>query len=380
VVLQIESNNAENDYILPDADYCAANPSEVPHCNPPGGAEMETRTTHIYSAASNQGKQQQQQQQQPQTNKKTSPDPTPPRPYPMIVACDKTDPNQQYTLNAEYAGSLCLGSAASGSGCFNVQKSASRIITFKGDDKANGVFFFDAGMLKSNLTGAAAGSKEVGAAGDNRECVLAGGVGEQLVLGSCSSPGAKSWTYSPSTFQIKFTPAPSTTATATTAAAASIATGCVANHPIPALPTELKCGVLIQGDYKYIQGYPGWTNDAWNGWPTAPTDADESVRDAALSLARVGGNSTFCEDSPCLFNIATDPTEHNDISAAHPDIIATMKARVLVLLQGEVTMAASGLCPTPTGSGPDQKSHQMAEMLGFWTPWLPPLPSPSPLV
>lgn len=141
-------------------------------------------------------------------------------------------------------------------------------------------------MLKSNLTGAAAGSKEVGAAGDNRECVLAGGVGEQLVLGSCSSPGAKSWTYSPSTFQIKFTPAPSTTATATTAAAASIATGCVANHPIPALPTELKCGVLIQGDYKYIQGYPGWTNDAWNGWPTAPTDADESVRDAALSLVR----------------------------------------------------------------------------------------------
>jgi len=33
----------------------------------------------------------------------------------------------------------------------------------------------------------------------------------------------------------------------------------------------------------------------------------------------------------CLFNVLTDPTEHNDVAADHPDIVAAMYARILAL-------------------------------------------------
>ena len=31
----------------------------------------------------------------------------------------------------------------------------------------------------------------------------------------------------------------------------------------------------------------------------------------------------------CLFNVLTDPTEHDDVAADHPDIVAAMYARIL---------------------------------------------------
>jgi len=43
------------------------------------------------------------------------------------------------------------------------------------------------------------------------------------------------------------------------------------------------------------------------------------------------------------------------------------------LLKGEVTLKASGLCPTPLGTGEDQRSAAAARALGFWEPWLPPI-------
>jgi arylsulfatase B len=38
-----------------------------------------------------------------------------------------------------------------------------------------------------------------------------------------------------------------------------------------------------------------------------------------------------CGNPGCLFNIIDDPTEHNEISAAHPDIVKAMYARILEL-------------------------------------------------
>ena len=86
-----------------------------------------------------------------------------------------------------------------------------------------------------------------------------------------------------------------------------------------------------------------------------------------------GPNASFCVDEPCLFDIFADPTEHDDVHAAHPDIVATMMARLKVLVKGEVTLVASNLCPTPLGSKGDQRSADSAKSLGFWEPRLPPI-------
>ena len=46
-------------------------------------------------------------------------------------------------------------------------------------------------------------------------------------------------------------------------------------------------------------------------------------------------------DAPCLFDIEADPTEHDDVSGAHANIVARMQRRVLELLEGEVTLKDS---------------------------------------
>ena len=130
----------------------------------------------------------------------------------------------------------------------------------------------------------------------------------------------------------------------------------------------LKCGVLIQGKWKLIWGYPGW-RQGWDGWITPP-DA------ASLAGAALGDDGpyagTLCAKHPCLFDIETDPFEKHDVGgvAANTATVKAMKARVLELLASEVTVAASGLCPTPLGSKPDPRGTAVAVATGFWQPWL----------
>lgn len=142
------------------------------------------------------------------------------------------------------------------------------------------------------------------------------------------------------------------------------------NAPVvdtPNGPVGLETGVLIQGQYKLIMGYPGWSNQNWNGW-IQPPDLESEFRPSTL-----GANESFCHLTPCLFDIFADPTEHNDIYAQHPDVVATMSARILELLKGEVTLEDSDLCPTSIGSKVDPRSLASAKSLGFWVPWLAPI-------
>jgi hypothetical protein len=138
--------------------------------------------------------------------------------------------------------------------------------------------------------------------------------------------------------------------------------------------------VLIQGDMKLIQGYPGWRNPSWDGWPTPPGfdgedgtsdfNPDHFVPDAAavlLHAANSNNNGSFCDPIPCLFNIATDPTEHTDVAAANPQIVAKMQARLLVSVLPPGT-STSVLPPrTSTGVLPPRTT----------TSTLPPLPQPN---
>lgn len=133
----------------------------------------------------------------------------------------------------------------------------------------------------------------------------------------------------------------------------------------------LSCGVIIQGKWKFIWGYPGWRNDAWNGW-IKPEEL-EKVSFAAVDDESdlTSNNMNLCNiTSPCLFDIFSDPTEHHDVAAENHHVVSKMKDRVLELLKGEVTLADSGLCPTDTGTNPDPKMTQLARQTGFWEPWL----------
>ncbi len=147
---------------------------------------------------------------------------------------------------------------------------------------------------------------------------------------------------------------------------------------VPADPSGLTCGVLIQGKWKLVWGYPGWTNDGWNGWITPPQSAEYENKNLLFSdwnneldEAKPQPNQPCAVDKPCLFDIMADPTEHNDVASDNQDVVESMKQRVLELLKGEVTLKDAGLCPrSEVGTKPDPRMTQLARKIGFWEPWL----------
>ena len=42
----------------------------------------------------------------------------------------------------------------------------------------------------------------------------------------------------------------------------------------------------------------------------------------------LAANATFAGKAACLFELNSDPGEHNDIAAAHPDVVGAMLARM----------------------------------------------------
>merc|ERR1712034_87758 len=87
-------------------------------------------------------------------------------------------------------------------------------------------------------------------------------------------------------------------------------------------------------------------------------------------FAPSSGSTSLCAPSPCLFDIVADPTERTDVADENPFIVKRMIERLVELAQGEVTLQASGLCPTKAGSKPDPECLARAEATGFWEPWL----------
>ncbi len=73
---------------------------------------------------------------------------------------------------------------------------------------------------------------------------------------------------------------------------------------------------LIQPPWKLLLGELG--QNIWQS-PTYPNEST-SWPDTPFS----------CGEG-CLFDLESDPTEHNDVAAAHPDVVARMRARVAEL-------------------------------------------------
>ena len=68
--------------------------------------------------------------------------------------------------------------------------------------------------------------------------------------------------------------------------------------------------------------------------------------------------------SGCLFNITADPTEHFDVAEAHPDVVATLYARIQELQK-------TAFSPDRGTPQPAACAHALHEYKGFWGPFLP---------
>jgi arylsulfatase A-like enzyme len=77
-------------------------------------------------------------------------------------------------------------------------------------------------------------------------------------------------------------------------------------------PTTGHAAIRV-GDFKLISGYPG----PYQGWYKPEQE---------LKGASAGFNSTWSGDG--LYNLKDDPTEHNDLSKEHPDVVINLKAKL----------------------------------------------------
>jgi len=109
---------------------------------------------------------------------------------------------------------------------------------------------------------------------------------------------------------------------------------------------------LISGEYKLLLGPV-----AENGWQGPFYPNISTNWDSGLSIE-------ICGTAGCLFNIIEDPTEHNEISAKFPEVVASLKTRMAAI---EKTVFK------PDRGTVDPQACQAAlnTYKGYWGPWLP---------
>ena len=125
----------------------------------------------------------------------------------------------------------------------------------------------------------------------SHSCVVSQGVGRELLVADCTGASSLQWRYEASSQQLT----------------ASFHNGtqlCVQAHYLPA---QLQLGVLIQGKYKLIRGYPGSGNTKWDGWVPCPDM--EHVQAQLVVPLQAAAAERPCEAKPCLFDIEADPNE-----------------------------------------------------------------------
>jgi hypothetical protein len=86
-------------------------------------------------------------------------------------------------------------------------------------------------------------------------------------------------------------------------------------------------GIIRSDGYKLVwnKNYMAhWWGPLYPNATTAASPWDNSPLDCGASP----------EASVCLFNVLTDPTEHEELSARHPEIVAELAARIRQLQEG----------------------------------------------
>jgi len=135
------------------------------------------------------------------------------------------------------------------------------------------------------------------------------------------------------------------------------------NTTSPRTEIPVTPNVLISGRYKLMLGPQ--IEATWSGvvYPNASSPADPV--DPGPTLA--------CGTTGCLFDVVDDPTEHNDVAAAHPALAASMKARLVELRKGFFTndddFTNSTVCPPGVNVTPCACWAALNVWGGYFGPW-----------
>ena len=76
----------------------------------------------------------------------------------------------------------------------------------------------------------------------------------------------------------------------------------------------------------------------------------------------IANHNYKCPDSGCLFDLVNDKEEHHEVSAANPDVVATMKA--------ELEKQAKTIYSVPHTNDPACNKAAHERWGGFYGPWL----------
>jgi arylsulfatase I/J len=108
------------------------------------------------------------------------------------------------------------------------------------------------------------------------------------------------------------------------------------NATSPRVEIPVSNFTYINGSYKLIVGIKA-TYAGWEG-PVYPNSTTPIHQVQTVTLDCTHG---------CLFNVEDDPTEHANLAASHPHILASMKARFAVLRESYYQNNEQGVnsCP-----------------------------------
>ncbi|XP_043196763.1 arylsulfatase I-like [Amphibalanus amphitrite] len=133
------------------------------------------------------------------------------------------------------------------------------------------------------------------------------------------------------------------------------------------IDVEKKPGAAIRvGDFKLIWGYPGSKNDWYPEpgitelWPLVPTEL------APARYTEVGEHRWSGSNTTWLFDLASDPTEHVNLAAQRPALVAELKHR---LLRHRRRLVPADCPPDDPRGSPDNFGHVFAT--GWCEPGVP---------
>ena len=122
--------------------------------------------------------------------------------------------------------------------------------------------------------------------------------------------------------------------------------------------------VLLKVDYSTNQWWKLFTSPrvpgaGWTG-PIFPNSTSPDPEAPVMECAKGG----------CLFDVMADPGERNDVAAQHPQIVATLTARL-----AELSKSFYSKCVAPPPPPPQPASRRLRPASPLTPPPLPPLPS-----
>jgi arylsulfatase B len=130
------------------------------------------------------------------------------------------------------------------------------------------------------------------------------------------------------------------------------------------LTKEFGNGTVVQAiinadGWKLMIGATG--QNIWTGpqYPNKSTSWDDVPYHCGVPAY---GNNPVVGKGGCLFNIATDPTEHNDVALQNPDIVAELMTRILSWQKTSFTPNRGAVSPKACTAALDQWG-------GFWGPF-----------